>query len=71
MRIQINWMNARGEFIKAFIKVVELQKEAKEYSAFISAPADAVKGLVYATLHDDSSGSGVLESVSIGLIKDN
>lgn len=71
MRIQVNWTDDKDEFMRAFIKVVELQKEAKEYSAFIDAPAGAKKGLVYATLHDDSEGSAILESVSLGLVENN
>lgn len=67
MRIQVNWMDENNQFINAFIKVVELKKESEIFSESIIAPQTAKKGLVYATLHGDSVGEAILESVEIGV----
>lgn len=63
MRLQVNWMAEDGQFISASIQTVEVGTTSKDYWMRVQAPAGAVRGLVYANLHDGESRPVVLESV--------
>lgn len=53
-RLQVNWKNARSEFIRASIDVFECSLMQGEYSMEIISPPSAVKAVVYATGHTDA-----------------
>ncbi|TAM64380.1 MAG: hypothetical protein EPN49_00465 [Rhodanobacter sp.] len=65
MRIQINWADGRGNFIGAFIKVVDVGKVAQNFVAVVVAPAGAREGTVYANLHDGATGTVELSSIKL------
>ena len=65
MRLQVNWLDASGQFISTMIKVVDVNIDAYDHRAMLSAPPGAVEGLVYANLHDGETRPVVLESISL------
>lgn len=65
MRLQVNWHDARGTFIAAFVNVVAVTRADADYPALLFAPQGAAYGYVYATLHDGAQGEVVLESVRL------
>ncbi len=65
MRLQVNWLGNEDVYLGAQIQVVEVVKTSANYPLLLVAPAGAVKGLVYANLHDGESTPVILESVDI------
>lgn len=64
-RIQVNWLDGNGRLLKAFIKVFYATAEYNNFVAFISAPKNAKKGVIYANLHDGADGVIALRRVSL------
>jgi hypothetical protein len=64
-RIQVNWLDSKGQLLKAFIKVFYATTEYNNFVAFISAPKNAKKGVIYANLHDGADGAIALRRVSL------
>ncbi|APW36523.1 hypothetical protein RD110_04305 [Rhodoferax koreense] len=50
-RIQINWVDAQGAFIKADIQVIECTNLPSTESMEVTAPQSAAQALVYASAH--------------------
>lgn len=65
MRIQVNWHTTAGQFLFAYVKVVNVSGPLKNYSAIITAPDAAAYGQVYATLHDGAQGKVRLKSIRV------
>jgi hypothetical protein len=65
MRLQINWMDAHGRFLRAVIQVVNVGQTLSDYPLLAVAPKGAAKALVYANLHDGERTEVLLQSVSI------
>jgi hypothetical protein len=65
MRLQVNWMDEKDQFINATIQVVDVGKDVRDYSMQVIAPPHAKVGLVYANLHDGETKAVLLESVRI------
>lgn len=65
MRLQINWMDARGRFLSATIQVVDVGQTLSNYPLLVVAPKGAAKALVYANLHDGERNEVLLQSVAI------
>lgn len=65
MRIQINWLDEKGRFLGAFIKVVSVGEVAENFAAVVDAPRGASEGMVYANLHDGANGVVELESIRL------
>lgn len=65
MRIQINWADGKGNFLGAFIKVVDVGKAEQNFVAVVVAPAGAREGTVYANLHDGATGTVELSSIRL------
>ena len=65
MRLQVNWLDASGQFISTMIKVVDVNIDAYDHRAMLAAPPSAVEGVVYANLHDGETRPVVLESISL------
>lgn len=70
MRIQINWIDTNNNFISAYIKVVSVTPGIKQYSALVSAPSNATRGLVYVSLHGETVGKIWLSKVSVLKVSD-
>lgn len=65
MRIQVNWSGARGQYLGAFITVVDVGKTMENFAAFVDAPAGATEGMVYANLQDGATGGVELKSIRL------
>jgi len=54
-RVQVNWLDKSGEFIKADIKIFDCRKEWRTESQLVVAPIGAGYATVYATGHETAS----------------
>jgi hypothetical protein len=52
-RLQVNWSGARGEFLKADIRVVDCTAQPSTHTMEVVAPAGATEATVYASAHTD------------------
>lgn len=53
-RIQINWLDAKGQFIDANIKTFDCTNDWLEYSDLVESPKNAAQGIVYVTSHTET-----------------
>ena len=65
MRIQINWVDSKGRFLSAFIRVVHVNSSWGNFVAVVAAPSGASSGVVYACLHDGAVGRVALSSIRL------
>ncbi|MGH7233884.1 MAG: hypothetical protein ACREF7_00355, partial [Candidatus Saccharimonadales bacterium] len=65
MRLQINWQDKDSKFLGASISVVEVGSENKVYTAYVSPPAGADTGLVYASTHDGATGGIIIDAICL------
>ena len=65
MRLQVNWADATGGYMDGDLIVADVGATFGNYVMFVSPPAGAATGQVYATLHDGATGAVVLESIGI------
>ncbi|MEW8960034.1 MAG: carbohydrate binding domain-containing protein, partial [Moorella sp. (in: firmicutes)] len=54
-RLQVNWSNAQGGFLKTDIKLVKIGSEWKQYEMTVTAPSQAAFATVYVSPHEQSS----------------
>ena len=52
-RLQINWLNERGELVEASIDVVPAEERWRRHTMVVTAPAGAATAVVYASVHGD------------------
>lgn len=65
MRIQINWINKKNEFVASSIKVVDVGPQTNDHISLFFAPEGSVKALIYASLHNNTKDRIILQKVSI------
>jgi hypothetical protein len=53
-RLQINWLNQRGEMVEASIDVVPVDTQWKKHTMIVTAPDGAATAVVYAAVHGNS-----------------
>jgi hypothetical protein len=52
-RVQVNWINKKGKFIKTDIEVFDCTMTESTNTMHVTAPRDASKAVVFATGHTD------------------
>jgi len=65
MRLQINWQDKSNVFLGASITVVEVGSKNEVYTTYVSPPAGAETGFVYASTHDGATGNIVIDAICL------
>ncbi|MBN8223942.1 MAG: hypothetical protein J0L89_03890 [Xanthomonadales bacterium] len=65
LRLQVNWVGPGDAYLGTQIQTVEVGIASSNHPMLMTAPAGAVKGVVYANLHDGEDTQVLLQSVDI------
>ena len=65
LRLQVNWVGPGESFLGTQIQIAEVGEESANHPLLMVAPAGAVRGVVYANLHEGEETPVLLQSVDI------